>query len=403
MKYLLLLAVLPGQETDAERANKLLAERKFTEAIPALTKIADRDANAAWAHVSIGYAWTELKDYDKAAKAFSDAEAIEPGNAYLPFNRGRMRAIQGKLDDARRDFEASMERFPTTYPHWVRYWMGVVALPSDPAKALDWFEQARQKNPNEVEAEPYYWRNVGLCNVNLGRWERAARVYDDGLAKFPGDPWLLHLRAICHLRLGEGEKAREVGRLAEASLRAKIDHVTQFHPPFRGAWKVVQGNDGVHTHWGLASKYAWDFALTDEKGETAKPNPTRLEDYFAWDAEALAPADGVVAIAVDKYDDHLNSPGTDPGEGNHVLLEHAPKEFSAIFHLKKGSVAVKAGAKVKRGDVLGRVGSSGYSLVPHIHYVVLEDARDWLCRPSKFAHTAVELPKLGDVVRHEKE
>ena len=397
MRILLVTLVLIGQESDADRANKLLAEKKYPEAIAAFTKIIERDPKAAWARVSIGFAWTELREFDKAAKAFDDAAAIDPSNAYLPFNRGRMLAMRGLMVEARREFAASIEKHAEVFPHWVRYWMGVTLIAVDPAKALEWFEQAREKNPAEVEGLVHYWRNVGLCHFNQGKWEAAARLYDKGLAAFRDDPWLLHMRALCHLRTGEVAKARELGRKAEATLSTKIDHVTEFHPPFRGAWKVVQANDGDETHWGLTAKYALDFALV-EKGELSKSEPRRLEDYFSWDAEVLAAADGVVAVAVDKYDDHLFQPGGDPGEGNHVLIEHAPKEFSAVYHLKRGSVAVKPGQKVKRGDVIGRCGSSGYSRAPHVHYVICTDAREWICRPSKFTGANVDVPKLGDVV-----
>jgi len=393
----LLVLVLFVQESDADRVNKLLADKKFTEAVAALTKIIEREPKAAWARVSIGFAWTELKEFDKAAKAFDDAEAIEPANAYLPFNRGRMLAIRGLMDDARRELAKSIDKHPTIFPHWACYWMGVSMISENPEKALIWFEGAREKSPKELEALAYYWRNVGLCHFKQGHWKPAARVYDDGLAKFPDDPWLLQMRALCHLRVGEHDKAREIGRKAEAVLRTKVDHVTEFSLPFRGSWKVVQANGGDETHWGLTAKHAWDFVRV-EKGQISKADPKTLEDYFSWDAEVLAPADGVVAVAVDRCDDHLNAPGGDPGEGNHVVIEHAPKEFSAVYHLRKGSVAVKAGQKVKRGDVIGRCGSSGYSLHPHIHYVVCEDARDWICRPSKFSHATVEIPKLGDVV-----
>ncbi len=53
--------------------------------------------------------------------------------------------------------------------------------------------------------------------------------------------------------------------------------------------------------------------------------------------------------------------------GNFVILEIAPKVFVHYAHLRKGSTAVKSGDRVHRGDVIGRVGSSGSAGAPHLH------------------------------------
>ncbi len=397
MRLALFLLLLAGQETDADRARKLLEQRKFADAIELFTKLADREPKAGWPWVNIGYAWTELRAFDKAEKAYAAAKERDPDNAWLPFNRGRTFALAGRMDDARRELELSIEKHPTTFPHWTRLWIGVAWIATDAARALDWIEQAFERDPAAVEKELLYWRNYGFALYKLGRYQRASRAYADALAKFPDDAWLLQMRALCHLRNGESAKAREVGRKAEAALKDGMT-TTELHPPFRGRWQVVQGNDGEETHWGLTGKYAWDFVAVDGKGDFSRPDPKRLEDYFSWNAEVLAPADGTVVVAVDQYDDHLGFSGNDPGEGNHVLVKHAEGEISSVYHLRKGSVAVKAGDKVKRGDLLGRCGSSGYSNLPHIHYVVVNDASTWMCRPSRFAGVDKPVPKTGDIV-----
>jgi murein DD-endopeptidase MepM/ murein hydrolase activator NlpD len=52
----------------------------------------------------------------------------------------------------------------------------------------------------------------------------------------------------------------------------------------------------------------------------------------------------------------------DIGGGNYVLYAH----------MQPGSVTVKAGAKVKRGDVLGKVGNTGNTQAPHLHLHVMD-------------------------------
>ena len=48
--------------------------------------------------------------------------------------------------------------------------------------------------------------------------------------------------------------------------------------------------------------------------------------------------------------------------------DHGNGEFSRLGHLKSGSVKVKTGQRVKAGDQIGEMGSSGSSLFPHLHY-----------------------------------
>jgi murein DD-endopeptidase MepM/ murein hydrolase activator NlpD len=60
------------------------------------------------------------------------------------------------------------------------------------------------------------------------------------------------------------------------------------------------------------------------------------------------------------------------GFGNYVEISH-PGGLSTIYgHLRRGSVAVTQGQSVKRGALLGLVGSSGRSNWPHLHFEVRE-------------------------------
>ena len=61
------------------------------------------------------------------------------------------------------------------------------------------------------------------------------------------------------------------------------------------------------------------------------------------------------------------------GYGNHVIIDHGYGYKTLYAHMKK--YAVKKGQKVKRGDVIGYVGSTGTSVAPHLHYEVHKDGR----------------------------
>jgi murein DD-endopeptidase MepM/ murein hydrolase activator NlpD len=54
--------------------------------------------------------------------------------------------------------------------------------------------------------------------------------------------------------------------------------------------------------------------------------------------------------------------------GNHVIVNLGDGVFAFYAHLQPGSITVKAGDKVRRGQVLGLVGNSGNSTEPHLHF-----------------------------------
>jgi murein DD-endopeptidase MepM/ murein hydrolase activator NlpD len=56
------------------------------------------------------------------------------------------------------------------------------------------------------------------------------------------------------------------------------------------------------------------------------------------------------------------------GFGNHVRIDHGFEYMTIYAHLSK--ITARVGQKVKRGDIIGMVGSTGRSQAPHLHYEV---------------------------------
>lgn len=81
----------------------------------------------------------------------------------------------------------------------------------------------------------------------------------------------------------------------------------------------------------------------------------------------FAALDGTVVDAHDGEWDRQTSWLTDANP-NYVTLSHGGGQYSLYLHLRKGSVAVKAGDAVKAGRQLGLTGSSGFSSAPHLHF-----------------------------------
>jgi hypothetical protein len=147
---------------------------------------------------------------------------------------------------------------------------------------------------------------------------------------------------------------------------------TKLSLPFKGKWLVFWGGDtkelNLH-HDAPGQRFAFDFLGIDEQGKTRKSEAQVNEDYFAFGREVLAPADGNATDVINGVRD--NVPGSmNPSSalGNAVFIQHCENEVSVLAHLKLGSIKVKVGDKVERGQIIGLCGNSGNSSEPHLHY-----------------------------------
>ena len=94
--------------------------------------------------------------------------------------------------------------------------------------------------------------------------------------------------------------------------------------------------------------------------------------------DVLAAAPGTVAAIRDGMPDRAITPETRPDIegrecGNAVRIDHGGGWQTLYCHMAQGSIAVQSGQRVKAGDVLGRVGLSGLTNMPHVHLGVLKD------------------------------
>lgn len=134
----------------------------------------------------------------------------------------------------------------------------------------------------------------------------------------------------------------------------------------------------------------WIINLPDANGSAAKAADHRcgfrtynghkgtdfaIRDYRALDtgAAVVAAGPGIVTAARDGAEEYFKqTPATRKligrkACGNGVIIEHSGGWESQYCHMRKGSLAVKLGDRVTRGQKLGRVGMSGRTEFPHVH------------------------------------
>ena len=102
-----------------------------------------------------------------------------------------------------------------------------------------------------------------------------------------------------------------------------------------------------------------------------------LSNWEGYGENILAVADGTVVRAIDGLPNQV--PGALPqglnplqADGNAVFLRLRDGRIAMYAHMIPGSVTVRAGDRVVRGQILGRVGNSGNSSAPHLHLHVVD-------------------------------
>ena len=102
-------------------------------------------------------------------------------------------------------------------------------------------------------------------------------------------------------------------------------------------------------------------------------------------AHIVAAADGIILAVEDGHYDrcHADLGSLDvscdgyPVRANYVKIQHEIGWQTWYYHFKKDSIMVENGQSVKAGDLLGLVGSSGRSAMPHLHFEIRDDTNQF--------------------------
>lgn len=150
-------------------------------------------------------------------------------------------------------------------------------------------------------------------------------------------------------------------------------------------------------------EYAIDFVIVDNSARSRKPYRSSfftyiskglsLSDFYGWGIDVYSPVKGVVVQVVDGIDERdpvnifndlryaarvsrsYNENLVDSMVllGNSVIIQTDKSEYIVLAHLQKNSIVVKPGQSVDVSSVIGKLGHSGNSTMPHLHLQTMDN------------------------------
>ncbi|WP_331771133.1 M23 family metallopeptidase (plasmid) [Embleya sp. NBC_00888] len=193
--------------------------------------------------------------------------------------------------------------------------------------------------------------------------------------------------------------------------------------PVSGRWRALNSPaDKVPSHGTRAygQAYAIDIVAEPEGGRARPrfgwwPVVRRSGAFPGFGLPVSAVADATVVRVVDGQRDHL-SRNSFPAlvylvvegvfrevadarrlVGNHVILDPGDGVYAMYAHLRRGSVVVREGERVRVGQELARCGNSGNSSEPHVHFQLMDAADPTVARGIPFTWRGIGVPSNDEV------
>ena len=180
----------------------------------------------------------------------------------------------------------------------------------------------------------------------------------------------------------------------EVTVRKDLDPVV-IGSPMRGpGWLAIETTSPMTHHFlgqitmngvtRVPQRYAQDWIYVDPvTGSPATGNVTIAKNYSGYGREIYSVAGGTVVDVMEGIADNefiYSSPSfsVKTAAGNYVIVDIGNRKYACYAHMIPGSVTVKKGDAVTEGQVLGLMGNSGNSDLPHLHFQVVTDTPSFL-------------------------
>jgi murein DD-endopeptidase len=199
-------------------------------------------------------------------------------------------------------------------------------------------------------------------------------------------------RAPARLRhvLAVKKRGENAERELDAPTTTVLNKETEIASPLRGKnWVASNGPSNTSAHRRtfivmdgtphIAQRYAIDWVQIGEDNKTYRGDAKDNHSYHCFGVDALAVGDGLVVELKDGIPENTPNAASMAVPitlatiaGNHVNLDLGGGVYAMYAHLQPGSIRVKLGERVKRGQVIGLVGNTGNSSEPHLHFQLMD-------------------------------
>jgi Peptidase family M23 len=223
-------------------------------------------------------------------------------------------------------------------------------------------------------------------------------------------------RRITHfLQCRVGPEPGEVYEIASPPITVGQAPPLSIGPPLRGGDWVAEGgpsNSSYHRRARMvangtvyfAQRFAIDYVKVSAAGLTYAGDRKKNASYLCYGSDVIAVADGKVVATKNDVPENVPDPTAravemtmDTAGGNFVALDIGYHRYALYGHLIPGSLKVKVGDTVKRGQVLGQLGNSGNSTEPHLHFQIADAPSFLLANGLPYLYERVEV-KPGRIV-----
>lgn len=191
-------------------------------------------------------------------------------------------------------------------------------------------------------------------------------------------------------------------------------------PPLKGGpWAAISSPEWPRGHRRvfytkegkarIPARYAIDFMKLDKNGTTASEDINLVSNWYGFGEPVLAVADGkVLSVRTDFKDSGTLSEHpaykSDEATGNYVSMDIGNGNIVFYEHVMGGSIRVKPGQEIKKGEIIASLGFTGQATSPHLHFHVASNNSPLGAEGVPFSFERFELlGKYNDFGKFRKE